>query len=297
MSKPAPPTHLQPRMLKIRFTDQHREPVWVVDKSFAIGSASDNNLVIEAPSIHPHHARLLFINGVYALQDLGSPTGTFVNGHRITQKAVQNGDAVQLGDVILEILDPSVPGNQLHWTLIASSSWLAGQEFPIHSRKQSPEIKVGRSSHCDLIFPGTHLSREHALLTLSEGSVQVRDLGSANGTFINDIRITEGTLYSGDHVRLDVYSFRIYGPGQRPTNVTNLPVHEQPTKMRAAPNSPNKLEVENVTQPKQWKTRPTSPGNRSEASAGGGSYNRAIKMLALILGGALVALAVYLIVG
>lgn len=282
-------------MLKIRFSDQHRQPVWVVDKSFAIGSASDNNLVIEAPSIIPHHARLLLINGGYALQDLGSSAGTFVNGHRITQKALQNGDLVRLGDVTLEILDPSVPGNQLHWTLIASSSWLAGQEFPIQSRTQSPEIKIGRSSHCDLIFPGTHLSREHALLTVSNESVQVRDLGSANGTFINDIRIDEGTLYSGDHLRLDVYSFRIYGPGRRP--LPSLPIHEQPTKLRSVTNVSDRLDVENVARPKQWKTRPTSPGNRSEASAGGGSYNRAIKMLALILGGALVALAVYLVVG
>jgi pSer/pThr/pTyr-binding forkhead associated (FHA) protein len=285
-------------MLKIRFTDERREPVWVVDKSFAVGATADNNLVIADPSVSPQHARLLLINGVYALHDLGSQAGTFVNGQRITQKALQNGDAVRLGDVSLEILDPSVPGNQPGWTLIASSSWLAGQAFPIHARSPSREVRVGRSSHCDLIFPGTHLSREHALLTLSEQSVQVRDLGSANGTFINDIRIAEGTLYSGDQVRLDVYSFRIYGPGLRPTETQKAPSDEQATKLRAAvPSVKNTPEIENTARPKRWKTRPTSPGNRSETPARSSQYNRATKMLAILLGCALVALAIYLMVG
>lgn len=283
-------------MLKIRFTDQRQEPVWVVDKSFAIGSARGNNLMIEDLSVSPQHARLLLINGAYALHDLGSEAGTFVNGQRITQKALQNGDEVRLGNVALEILDPALPGNQLQWTLVASSSWLAGQEFPIHSRNQSREVKIGRSGHCDLIFPGTHLSREHALLTLSDESVKVRDLGSANGTFINDVRISEGILYSGDQMRLDVYSFRIYGPGHRPAEASGLAPAEQDAEHTAS-TADNVLGAENTARPKQWKTRPTSPGNRSEASPGSGPYNRAIKMLALLLGGALVILAIYLVVG
>lgn len=284
-------------MLKIRFSDQSRAPVWVVDKSFAVGSARDNDLVLEDPSVHPQHARLQWINGAYGLHDLGSPAGTFVNGQRITQKNLQNGDAVRIGDVTLEILDPSLPGNQTDWTLIAASSWLAGQEFPILARTQSPEVKIGRSSHCDLIFPGTHLSREHALLTLSSASVQVRDLGSANGTFINDVRITEGTLYSGDQLRLDVYSFRVYGPGHRPIQAPEVPLQEQTTTLRAAPAKKPTPELDSTGRPKQWKTRPTSPGNRLESPAGGGHYNRTTKMLALLLGGAVVALAVYLLVG
>lgn len=284
-------------MLKIRFTDQRQGPVWVVDKSFAIGSASDNDLVIDAPSVSPQHARVLWINGVYTLHDLTGQNGTYVNDQRVKQRALQDGDKVRVGEVDLEIVDPAVPGNQPQWTLIASSSWLAGQEFPLVSRTQGREVKVGRSNHCDLIFPGTHLSREHVLLTLSDREVQVRDLGSANGTFINDVRVAEGTLYSGDQIRLDVYSFRVYGPGQRYVATPSAPPSEQTTNLRVAAEAIDAADPETGAQPKRWKTRPTSPGNRSETPAGSGPYNAAIKALALFLGIALITLAVYLLFG
>lgn len=282
----------QPRMLKLHFSDQSRNPIWMMDKSFSIGSAPDNDLVITDPLVSPMHARLQVINGVYTLQDLGSQTGTFVNGQRTVQKPVQHGDTVRIGNAVMEVRNPTMPGSQSHWTLVASSSWLAGQEFPLPSG--NAQIKVGRASHCGLIFPGTHLSREHALLTLSEQCVQVKDLGSANGTFINDERISEGTLYSGDLLRLDVYSFRIFGPGIRPTKSRM----DEATRLRPVPDINKTIpDTEPPVSPKRWKTRPTSPGNRSEIPVSSGQYNRLTIWLAVFLGTALAGLAVYLLFG
>lgn len=294
-------------MLKILFTDQRREPVWMVDKSLTIGGAEDNDLVLEDPQIELQHARIVFANDSYGLHDLGSEAGSYVNGIRITQKALQNGDKVQLGSVQLEIIDPSLPENQPEWCLVACSSWLSGQEFPVRSRSQSNQIKIGRASHCDMIFAGTHLSREHALLTVWEDRLEVKDLKSANGTFINDKRISEGALYSGDLLRLDVYGFRVFGPGRRQetsepakirtTSVGKEAVDGRETLIRPALNIPIPEQPKpkaQPTTPKRWKTAPTSPGNRQEEPQEKQGFSLFAKVVAIGLTLAVLGLIAYL---
>lgn len=284
-------------MLKIRFTDQRREPVWVVDKSFTIGGAHDNQLVIDDPTVVPHHAKIIYANSHYLLQDLGCPEGIFVNDQRVTQKTIHNGDRIKIGRVELEALDPARPENQPEWCLVACSSWLAGQEFPIRARERSNEVKIGRASHCDMIFAGTHLSREHAQLIINGDCILVRDLNSANGTFINDVRITEGIAYSGDQLRLDVYGFRLYGPGARPVSFSQT--YDEATKIRR----PLRVPEEQIEMPsgdggpKRWKTRPTSPGNRTDHAFQKDQYPITVKIIAAGLVMAVIALVAYLIVG
>lgn len=253
-------------MLKIQFRDKRRDAIWVVEKLYAIGSAPTNNLVIDDSSISPVHAKLITKSGKLYLKDNHSASGCFVNDQRITHKELLPGDNVRLGDVEIDILDPresisqpAIKEGQLNssWSLVADSSWLSGQQFKI---VHSPSV-IGRSSNCDITIPGTHLSRQHAEVNIQGNLLQVRDLASANGTFINDERVSEGIARPGDRLRLDVYSFRVIGPGQDKTRVR-----------RHRPNGYNQTErkVAN-TPPKRWKTRPTSPGNREEPKPSTGS--------------------------
>lgn len=268
----------------------------MVDKTFAIGSADDNQLAIDDPKIAPYHAKIFYANGHFLLQDLDSPEGIFVNSHRVTQKTIHNGDQIKIGGVELEVLDPTCPENQPEWCLVACSSWLAGQEFPIRVREQSNQVRIGRASHCDMIFAGTHLSREHALLTISNDCIQVRDLNSANGTFINDLRIAEGVVYSGDQLRLDVYNFRVYGPGTRPFTLSLA--DDDATQIRRPLPIPEKhVEPPPEESPKRWRTRPTSPGNRTEYDSPKDQYSLTAKIIATGLVVAVAALVTYLIVG
>jgi len=47
---------------------------------------------------------------------------------------------------------------------------------------------IGRNPDCDLVVLASSVSREHAGLTQTETAWVVRDLGSRNGTFVNDVR-------------------------------------------------------------------------------------------------------------
>lgn len=50
---------------------------------------------------------------------------------------------------------------------------------------------VGRSAEADLTIDSTKLSRQHTRFTVQGKEVSVEDLGSKNGTFLNNQRIVE----------------------------------------------------------------------------------------------------------
>lgn len=53
----------------------------------------------------------------------------------------------------------------------------------------SDSLSVGRGSDNDVVLGSKQVSRNHAVLSVSEGQLYVKDLDSSNGTFINDQRI------------------------------------------------------------------------------------------------------------
>ena len=78
----------------------------------------------------------------------------------------------------------------------------------------SGTLTVGRSTDCAVVLTEGHPSRQHAEISVSDDGVWVTDLGSANGTFVNDRSIDERTqLRSGDRVRFDIeeYQFLLAG--------------------------------------------------------------------------------------
>ncbi len=62
---------------------------------------------------------------------------------------------------------------------------------------------VGRSTTADFIVDAGMVSRFHCRLTVSaDGKVEIRDLDSTNGTFVNDKRVRRGPLSEGDRLRV-----------------------------------------------------------------------------------------------
>jgi pSer/pThr/pTyr-binding forkhead associated (FHA) protein len=72
-----------------------------------------------------------------------------------------------------------------------------GGEFPLEEKR---EIIVGRSSDLDMVLVEEMVSRRHARIQLVDGSVNIDDLGSTNGTFVNGERVTHAELQEGDRV-------------------------------------------------------------------------------------------------
>jgi pSer/pThr/pTyr-binding forkhead associated (FHA) protein len=64
---------------------------------------------------------------------------------------------------------------------------------------------IGRSSINNIAIPERHVSRQQAVISFRDGIFMISDLGSANGTFVNDRRLTDPfPLAHGDVIRLYV---------------------------------------------------------------------------------------------
>src|SRR4051794_20907544 len=71
---------------------------------------------------------------------------------------------------------------------------------------------LGRSLECDLVVSNETVSRRHAEITVGEAGVQVRDLGSRNGTFVGGKRISECAVNPGDLLCFGKVGFRFCVP-------------------------------------------------------------------------------------
>lgn len=59
---------------------------------------------------------------------------------------------------------------------------------------------VGRASRADFIVDVPLISRLHCRLTANSTGLEIFDLDSTNGTFVNDRRVTQATLVPGDRI-------------------------------------------------------------------------------------------------
>ena len=66
---------------------------------------------------------------------------------------------------------------------------------------------MGRTADNDIPLDVPEASRQHAKVELTENGFVVTDLGSGNGTFVNDERVTESPIANGDKVRFGSQTF------------------------------------------------------------------------------------------
>ena len=65
-----------------------------------------------------------------------------------------------------------------------------------------PSVRIGTAADNDLVLTDRAVSRRHAEIRMTADGLLLRDLGSTNGTFINDVRITEAYIPESAECRL-----------------------------------------------------------------------------------------------
>lgn len=86
---------------------------------------------------------------------------------------------------------------------------------------QEAETTIGRSTNNGIVLPSPEISRRHAHLWHEGDAIFLEDLGSTNGTFVNNTRLYDRVeLYDGDEIQVgDAFRLLFTSPGgvTRPT--------------------------------------------------------------------------------
>ena len=96
------------------------------------------------------------------------------------------------------------------WKIQAITGELTGQEIGIDR-----DMVVGRHQAAAILLQQSEISRKHAAFLLKEQALWLQDLGSSNGTYVNDVQIAAETLLTqGDIVQFASLKFSVFEPAK-----------------------------------------------------------------------------------
>jgi len=83
-----------------------------------------------------------------------------------------------------------------------------GKTFEVDGKSTA----IGRDPSCEVLLRDASISRHHATLEISGDRYVLKDAGSANGTFVNGVRIRESPIRAGDQIRVGDTIFAVGRP-------------------------------------------------------------------------------------
>jgi pSer/pThr/pTyr-binding forkhead associated (FHA) protein len=192
-----------------------------------VGRSTDNDVVIDDPSVSRKHVRITSENGLYYLEDLNSANGTYVNGVQSSgRQTINPGSTIKVGKTEMKfnapttssgtsdnisslVMDappttvqldstPRLPGTtQLVKRPTPVMAWLVVKEGPDLGKKfelTENDFTVGRDSSCDIKVSDRTVSQFHGNLCYREDEFVFVDAGSTSGTLVNGESIKSSTL-------------------------------------------------------------------------------------------------------
>lgn len=199
-----------------------------------VGSDPLATVVLDRPGVQPQHC-LLHVSGAGVMLEVPQSAEVCVNGRPVDGLiSLRPGDAVAFHGVYarLAAIEPAAPVRKLsdpwhdpssanddpgvtavrpvvpRFVLRGTAGRAFGRSIPLPGT-----LTVGRGPECTLRLDEPGLSRAHARLLATEHGVQVEDIGSANGTFINGKRVLRGEAKVGDEIGFDTMRFQVLGSG------------------------------------------------------------------------------------
>ncbi len=169
-----------------------------------IGRENDRSLVLPSGSVSRRHAKLYLQGGRLYVADEGSANGVFVDGVKITgPTSLTIASAVSIAEFRIGIESASA-GPQFR--LVGEGGSYDGRIFELGQGAST----VGRATDNELSFEDASLSRKHARIHRNANRLEIEDLGSSNGSYVNGHRISgRVALTPGDLVRFGEVQFRV----------------------------------------------------------------------------------------
>jgi pSer/pThr/pTyr-binding forkhead associated (FHA) protein len=95
---------LKATKLVVTAGDKVGTEIALAGRQLTIGRAGDSDLIVDDEYASTHHAKLVFINGDWLIQDLDSTNGTFLDGQKVsTPLPVSMNTQVRVGQTTFEL--------------------------------------------------------------------------------------------------------------------------------------------------------------------------------------------------
>ncbi|MEP1594825.1 MAG: FHA domain-containing protein, partial [Halieaceae bacterium] len=107
-------------------------------------------------------------------------------------------------------------------------------------------MNVGRSADCAITIDDAKVSRVHAIFRVDGGQLVVEDMGSSNGTRVNELKIDKPTpVYNGDKICFEKHCYKLVVSGGAEdmdatvvdSDATVVSAFEEPTVQESAPSA------------------------------------------------------------
>lgn len=187
------------------------------DAEVLIGRGARCQIIIRDDEISREHCRLVKSSDGYELIDTASTNGTFVNGQRVTQRALRSGELIELGDSVTLLYErivtsdlsgakfktPSEPIKPALASVSAFGHYLVlsrGAEVGAVHLLNNPIVTIGREAKNDIVVAEEAVSRYHLTFKREKTGYVVEDVGSTNGTFLNGKKLEDKALLNPDDV-------------------------------------------------------------------------------------------------
>ena len=206
--------------------------------TYTIGRVDGNDVVLPSNSVSRTHARIFVSNNKCYIDDLGSTAGSIINGVPISGRTeITNGTRIKIGEYMLyleykdsaaennqgqEILKTQiVSGAQSGFKIVRVGDKFAGEEFMLTEASNS----IGRTEDNYILLSDPSVSRSHASIVNHAMTYKVVDNNSANGTFVNEVRVRgEAMLQNGDEIRFGNLRF-VFVPATQRVDLSQYAKH------------------------------------------------------------------------
>lgn len=213
--------------MQIEFETGDRPPLRLTSGKHMLGNGAGADVQLQGDGVLAEHARLWMESGQAPRIEPVDAASVLVNGLVIqAPKALADGDTVMLGGEVLRVrlaadeLGATVDTRdalhvtQVHaalprYVLRGISGAAFGRVFPVHAASV-----IGRDPSCDIRLNLPGLSRLHARLTPAQDGLLLEDLGSSNGSLLNEAKVQRAMARHGDELGFDSLRFRVIVPGQ-----------------------------------------------------------------------------------
>jgi ABC-type multidrug transport system ATPase subunit len=162
------------------------------------------DVAVDSERASRRHARIEPVGDDCVIADLGSTNGTYVNGDRIAGPCVlRSGDTIRIG------------ATTLHFVCGAATRAARHDDPPREThvlRMDRERLSIGRDEAGDVVLDDPNVSRVHAEVCRRGERLELRDLGSTNGTFVDGVRAT-GPVALGRRAQIRIGPFRLVVEG------------------------------------------------------------------------------------